>query len=331
MAARRGFWLAVLLIIAGGVVPWTLLAWGILGNVGTALPASLPLRSMPLTQQAAQAIAGLIIKPTYMLLSGLIILALVGQPAGDVRAVQWGQVAFLSGEIFCAINFYVFQHASVLSEYLHSYGMAVAFGLTAFGLFEAFDRRILRLSDSPGACAALKVCGRCARHETAGCKARSVALVALPALAVLSVIPLFSSLQPEAYGVTILGFPYSYARLDLYEFYERRLLPVAALISMAVAFILILRRSPQPLPRSAKIFAALGLGALGFSFFRTTLNALFAGSLVWFEFWEETTEFLFISFAAYVLWQVRGSILNPTPMLEALGIEARPGKGEQAA
>jgi hypothetical protein len=64
-----------------------------------------------------------------MMLSLVIILALIGQKVTDLSALQWGQITFLVGETFCAINFYIYHQESLLSEYLRSYGMVLAFGL----------------------------------------------------------------------------------------------------------------------------------------------------------------------------------------------------------
>ena len=282
--------------------------------------ASLPSRNLSPLEQGAQALAGLVVKPIYMMLSLVIILALIGQPAADISALRWGQITFLAGEVFCAINFYIFRHESVLSEYLHSYGMALAFGFTSFALFEGLDRRILKLTSSRSACEALRVCGRCTRHEREGCKARAVFQFVIPVLILLSFIPILSPLQSDAYAVSIFGFPYSYTRFDFYEVYERRILPILASIAFILAYLPLWRKGEPPIPSITKALLSAGIGALGFSFFRVTLNAVFVDSLVWFEFWEEATELMFVGLVAFALWEFRGTLLQKTPMLEGIGI-----------
>jgi hypothetical protein len=60
------------------------------------------------------------------------------------------------------------------------------------------------------------------------------------------------------------------------------------------------------------------LGALGFSFFRVALNGIFANNLVWFEFWEEATELMFVGFIGFVLWRFQRMLVQPTPILESI-------------
>lgn len=309
MTTKSKALLTFMLILGAGILPIALYSLRASADLQVPPLAALPVHSLPPYQQAAQALAGLFIKPLYMLLSLVIIVVLVGQPGADISALKWGQVAFLSGEIFCAVNFYIYRHASVLSEYLHSYGMALAFGFTFFALFESLDSRLLRLSNSETPCAALALCGKCTRHQDEGCKVHSVAQFLMPLLAGLIFIPILSPLQPDSYAVSIFRFPYSYMRLSFYEAYERRILPLFALTSFAIAYVPLLVRRNPPLPLLTKAFTAAGLGALGFSFFRLVLNAIFADNLVWFEFWEETTELMYIGFILFTLWQFRRTLL----------------------
>ena len=311
------------LIMVAGLIPvlaYTLEGWSDTQTIDT---ASLPLRNLPPFEQAAQAFAGLVVKPAYMMLCVVIILALLGQKTADLAALRWGQIAFLAGETFCALNFYVYKHESVLSEYLHSYGMVLSFGFTAFAVLEGLDSRILKLTSSKSACEALRVCGGCTRYAEEGCKARVIARFILPILAVLTFIPILSPLQPDVYAVAIFNFPYSYTRLNIYEIYERRVLPALALIAFFIAYLSLWRKGEPPIPFITKIFACAGLGALGLSFFRLTLNAIFVDNLVWFEFWEEATELMFVGAIAFALWQFKATLLRETLILEALGINRK--------
>ena len=261
--------------------------------------SSLPNRELTLLEQQAQAFAGLLVKPVYMMLSLVIILALIGQKRPQIIALHWGQIAFLAGEIFCAINFYIFKHESILSEYLHSYGMALAFGFTTFALLEGWEMRLGSRSNS-----------RLARE------ARVILQFAIPMLAILAFIPLVAPLQSDAYAVSIFGFQYSYTRFDFYETYERRVLPLIALIAFVVAYLPLLKTGESSIPYITKFFVCAGIGALGFAFFRVALNAIFVNHLVWFEFWEEATELMFVSAIGFILWRYKTFLLEKTPMLE---------------
>jgi hypothetical protein len=51
------------------------------------------------------------------------------------------------------------------------------------------------------------------------------------------------------------------------------------------------------------------LGALGFSFFRVTLDAIFAANLVWLEFWKELMELMFVTTIGAKAWIFRERLL----------------------
>jgi hypothetical protein len=308
---KRFFLLLVVLAGLGPILYFSFFPGGLTPAVFTESRAMSPL------EQSAQALAGLGFKPLYSLISLGLILFLASQTAADISALRWGLVAFLTGETFCAANFFIFRHESLLSEYLHSYGMVLAFGLTAFALLEALDSRLLKINQPDSHCAVSGMCGVCKRTTPLDCAARRVALVILPMAAILSFIPLMAPLTPYAYGTTILGFPYSYTRFAFYEWYEIRALPVLALACFALAFAPLLRKDGLPIPAWSKAFFCAGVGALGFSFFRLTLASIFRENLVWFEFWEETTELMFILGAALFLWQFR-HLLQKTGLVKWL-------------
>lgn len=289
--------LLLTLILLAGLIPVTIYLME--GNSLTRDTASLPLRELTLHEQAAQTLAGLVVKPIYMVLCLAVIVILVGQTRSALVALLWGQIAFLAGEIFCAINFYIYRHESLLSEYLHSFGMAVAFGFTIFALLEW-----LELLTNAG------------RKPILSKEIKAFTLFALPVLASLTFVPLLAPLQTEAYSTSIFNIPYSYTRFDVYEIYERRILPLFALAVFIAAFLSLLNRQIGMSFR-AKALLCAGLGALGFSFFRIALNAIFVNSLVWFEFWEEATELMFVGAVAFTLWRFK-PFLKKTPLLEAL-------------
>ena len=295
---KRSF-LVVILILLAGVIPVSIYFLEYPRSLDVNA-ASLPSRSLSLVEQQAQALAGLAVKPTYMMLSLLVILALIGQKRTAILALQWGQIAFLTGEVFCAVNFYIYRHESVFSEYLHSYGMTVAFAFTAYAVLEGLGMRLGSRTRS-----------------WVEVEARAWIGFILPSFAVLCFLPILTALQPESYAVTIFHFPYSYTRLDVYQLYERRILPALALTAFIGAYLSLVKKG-APLPFATKTLLCAGIGALGFSFFRVALNAMFADTLVWFEFWEETTELIFVGAVAFVLWRYKKILLERTPMLDLI-------------
>ena len=58
------------------------------------------------------------------------------------------------------------------------------------------------------------------------------------------------------------------------------------------------------------IFFAAGAGPLGFGMLRSTLTALYGANLVWFAFWEEATELMFIVGVCFILWVFRQSLFR---------------------
>lgn len=307
MARPRRF-LVFILPLLGGLLP-ILVYWTESGGLG--MPLFAGHRTMTAGQQVAQVAAGLYIKPLYMLISLALIIVLWRQTGPGVRALFWGLAAFLTGEIFCGLNFLVYKHASLVSEYIHSYGMVVAFGCFAYAALEILDRRLLHINASH--CAVAGLCQTCKRAAPLQCAARRTALMTVALAAVLAFLPLPVSAAPEAYLTDLFGFPYSYARFGLYQWYEARALPLIALALFILALVPLLRPEGEPLPRPAKVLFAAGIGALGFSLFRLTLAGLFADNLVWFEFWEELTELMFTSAIAFLLWQFRSALLQRTP------------------
>jgi hypothetical protein len=305
-------------------LPFFFILFGVLGGIlpifvfriehGSLGAASIDgYQAMTRGQQIAQVAAGLYIKPAYMLLTLALIILLAGQTGIESISLRWGLIAFLVGETFCGVNFLIYRHESLISEYIHSYGMVLAFGLFAFGLMEGADRHILHVNQ--GRCALGGLCKSCGRNTPPRCAARRVAIMVLIMAGILALLPLPIRSAVETYGTSLLGYPYSYARFAFYQWYETRLLPIAALAFFLLALIPLLRRGGDPIPRLTKILFSAGVGALGFSLFRVALSSFFRENLVWFEFWEELTELMFISATGFVLWQFRAVLLKKSAVL----------------
>ncbi len=277
-----------------------------------ALP-DLPFRDSPASEQWAAVISGFVVKPVYTLLSLVLIIVLWRQTAPDLAALRWALAAFFIGENFCAANYLAYCDQSTGFEYLHSFGMVGCMGLTVFAFFEGLDRRLIKLSDPEAGCAALSLCHRCHKYAPAPCGLRRLFLLFIPVLALLALMPLTAATHAVAYRTRILGADYLYSHPVVYQLFEIRYCPVAAMGLFAVSFLLLRFKREEPVAWSKAFFAG-GFGFLGFGFFRLVLFHAYRDNLVWFGFWEELTELMFIASVAAVLWIFRAGLFTRKPV-----------------
>ena len=128
------------------------------------------------------------------------------------------------------------------------------------------------------------------------CEKRNRALIAL--------LPLSSELHLVYYNTTIWGTVYNYNHPIIYQFFEFRYFPLlASVLFLAAALILQFGRRNHLL-LSKMIFAAAA-GPFGFSLFRLSVFQGYRTNLIWMDFWEEVTEFIFILGVISVLWFFR--------------------------
>lgn len=264
----------------------------------------LPFRESSWLEQWAVVLTGFGVKPLYTIISLVLFIILWRQTSPDLAALRWAMLCFFIGENFCAANYLIFNDRSHLSEYLHSLGMVFCFGLTTFALLEAIDHRLVKYSDAESRCAALSLCRRCIKYADAPCGLRRTFLFLIPALMVLCGVPLAADFTLTAYNTRILGTFYSWGHPVVYQIFEIRYLPAAALglLSASLAVLMFKRHDAV---QWSKLFLAAGLGALGFSFFRLALVQIYRDNLVWYSFWEEITELIFVAGAGLVLWLFR--------------------------
>jgi hypothetical protein len=121
---------------------------------------------------------------------------------------------------------------------------------------------------------------------------------------VMAFMPLTAGFSADSYNTTILGTYYNYSHPIVYQIYEIRLLPVLALMLMAVSLAVLLLKKREPVAWS-KFFFAAAMGPLGFSLLRLFIYTPYHENQVWFAFWEEITELLFVVGVAAVLWLFR--------------------------
>ncbi len=261
--------------------------------------ATMPFRASPMVEQSAAIFTFFGLKFLYTLVAATIIAALWRSIEPDLVALRWAMIAFFIGEMCCFFSVMLFGEHSFLLEHLHSVGMVLTFGYTTYALLEGIDRRLIHFSDETR-CAASGLCHGCIKHVPMGCGLRRVFLLLVPGTAVLAAIPLFSSFREFGYNTMIFGAAHVYRHPLLHQYYELRYLPWAAIVLLGACFAVLLLIERHPVPFSKMLFAAAA-GAIGFSFFRLVLVAVFVDNQVWFAAWEEATELLYVALAGGIL------------------------------
>jgi hypothetical protein len=269
--------LSVLGILLGGLLPILIyLAWH--GTLGAAGAGALQTLSAP--ERNALLVSLLNLKPAYLLLCILLLLILWGRGSRPARAVFWGLAALLIGELTCGAVYAAFGRELIVSEHIHSYGMMLEFTFLTYALLDFLDRRVFQ------------------NHS--GIRPTCAFAAAMGILA--SFLPLSVSTAPGGYSADLAGFPYAYLRFEFNQWVESRFLPVVCIGMFALACVVSLRSKQDRLTESAKIFFSIGAGLFVFAMLRLTLGAFFAAQLVWFEFWEEMTQFILVSLLTAILY-----------------------------
>jgi len=268
-----------------------------------------PIRISPLYEQVAAVASGFVMKPTYTILSGILVILLWRRKTSDLMALRWSMIFFFIGENFCAINYLVFTDKSHLLEYLHSYGMLLSFGFATYAILEGIDSRILMLSDPNTKCAALRLCGQCIKYEDVPCGLKRTFFMIIPASILLAFMPLCADWHSNSYNTMIFGTFYNYTHRLIHQQFELLYCPIISIVLLTMSLLVLSLRKNDAL-LLAKIFLAAGIGPLGFGMFRGILAGLYSQNMVWFSFWEEGTELLFIVGVCFVLWIFRQSLFE---------------------
>lgn len=235
-------------------------------------------------------LSGLVIKPTYMVLSLAMIILLWRQKARSLILIRWGLVAFLLGEAFCAANYLAAGGENEVLEILHGLGMVGLGIFVPWGLFVMADRYILRFSEDKANCGLLRLCGQCWKHTNVTCGLKQLFLFLSLALALIALMPLFAPLKP--YHLTMMVFNvethFKFSIMALQ--WELRLYPIIASLLMISSLALLWggRKSIQ----RAQVPFFVGLGFMLFSLFRFFLMTGYDNLPHWANFWEETTELI---------------------------------------
>jgi len=161
---------------------------------------------MSLIQQWQVMLYAFGIKPLYMTLSLLLIVWIWRQKAADLTALRWGLIWFWLGETACSIDYIFYAKASHFWEYIHGFGMAVGFSFIAYAVLEGLDQRLIKFSPGASAVRRLAVPGlRKVRDEPCGLKRLFKFMI--PALMLVSFMPLTAPFQLNAYRTELLGRP----------------------------------------------------------------------------------------------------------------------------
>ncbi len=290
----------ITLIGTAGVVP-IVLYFLFLRNLPFPHPEE-TIRYIPLLDQAMVVITAFVIKPLYMLISLVLVWKLRDARSSDLVALRWGLLAFFIGEAFCSINYLFFEDRSVLSEFLHNYGMIVSFGFIGYALQESLDKNVIHYSHPTKRCSFISLCGKCVKQQDIACQIKQLFLLSLIILDVLVFIPLLAEVREISYYADIFGTPYNFIRPSVHQLFEIRYAPLSALLMFLIAFFSTHFSKEKQIPELARISLFAGIGALGFGIFRLSFNSIFANNLAWAASWEELTEFILMVSIAYLVW-----------------------------
>ena len=300
--------------VRGGIQAWIGTASGPRGGpydrwrTGSGEVVQFPVRQASPWEQLLAVASGFAMKGTYTLVSLILIVLLWRHRAADLVALRWAMVFFFLGENCCAINYFMFGEKSYLLEYLHSFGMLLCFAFTTYALIEGIDTRLIGISDPKDRCAAVSLCGQCAKYTDAPCGLRRIFYLIIPVMMVLAGMLLTSGRHDVSYNAMIYGTFYNYSHPMIYQLFETVYCPLAAMVVLAVSMGILLFKKRDPLP-PAKATLAAGTGALGFGTLRMVLVGGYEQNMMWFVFWEEATELIFIAGVCCVLWLFRRGLL----------------------
>jgi rhodanese-related sulfurtransferase len=293
--------------LSGGVARWTALGLPVERGAARAPldPQTLrpPTIGASLLVQIVAVASAFIIKPTYMLLSLMVIIALWRRPERDLALIRNSMVAFLAGEGICAVNYIIGETDS--GDLLHGLGMLVMGALLPWGLFRLLDERVLRLSDPESRCVVQRFCGHCWKKDPVSCGVQRLFLFLAPALALLALLPLCAPLQRLDVVYQVFGNEVrSFKGLEA-QFVEFRIYPLIAALLLLITTGLLARGDRAALQRAQAPFFA-GFGFMSYSLMRFVFFTCFRRDQpTWIDFWEEATEFMTVGVVCLVLWVFR--------------------------
>jgi hypothetical protein len=251
-----------------------------------------------------------------MLLSLVWIIWLWRRQAADLVALRWGLIIFLAGEMACAVNYIVFGGNSGITDYLHSYGMAVGFSFVAFAALEGMDVRLIKYSPAKDRCAALSLCRACIKYTDVPCGLRRLFSFLIPALVLVSLMLPCAELVPVAHRLNIINATQDFAVPMWAQLFEGRYCAWLSVLLLLVSWGMLLFKRNDPVA-AAKLYFAAAMGPMGFALMRLFLRSAYRQDLAWANIWEELTELLFVAGVGLVLWLFRGGLFREEPLASA--------------
>jgi hypothetical protein len=294
-------------ILVPGILP-LILYWPLFNQPAPA--ESLPVLDAGKFEQWLVVITAFGVKPAYMLLALLWIVWLWRRKAADLVALRWGLIAFLGGEIACAVNYVAFGGCSAITDYFHSYGMAAGFSFVAYAVLEGMDFRLIKYSALKDRCAALSLCRSCIKYANVPCGLRRLFSFLIPALVVVALMLPSADLKAAAHRTCIFKSVQVYSNPVWSQIFEGRYCAWLAILFLLCSFACLLLKRDDPVT-PAKILFAGAMGPLGFGLMRLFLRTAFSENLVWSTIWEELTELIFVVGVGVVLWLFRQSLFAP--------------------
>ncbi len=304
------FWVGGAILVAG-LVP-ILAARFLIGDSVSSASSATPVCHVSLLTQWLVVLTAFVVKPTYMLLSLMVVVWLWRQTAPDLGALRRGMASFLAGEAACAINYLAWAGRSELWEYLHGYGMAVGFAFVTYAVLEGIDRRLVKYSAPKDRCAALSLCRACIKYADVPCGLRRLFAVMIPALIVVALIPWSAPVRQDVCRVEVFGSTQDYTLSVWSQLFEMRYCPGLAITLLAASWLVLLLKREDPV-RWSKMLLAAASGPLGFGLMRLALNSVYRDRPAWSGLWEELTELLFVIAVVVALWLFRAGLLAPAP------------------
>jgi hypothetical protein len=250
--------------------------------------------SIPLSLQCLGAASAWILKPTYMLLTLWLLFRLRRDRAPEMRWLWWGLLAFEIGETACAVNYLAYDLTSVPWELVHDGGMVIAIGLITMAVLEFVDRRMLFQFAQGKTCALVRFCRECPHRAGAACRFMPLFAFACLTGAFLAVLPLTRpAVLDYPMRVNFFGQWYLSYHMPAYQIFEGRVCPIVGIV-LFVACWLMLRLRSDPRMVLERIVFSFAIGCVAFSIFRFANHRINWDWPVWFDFWEEATEWISI-------------------------------------
>ncbi len=319
-------------ILVLGILP-LLLYWP---SFAQPLPSGSSLvRDIGVFEQWLVVITAFGVKPAYMLLSLVWIIWLWRQQASDLVALRRGLIFFLAGETACAANYVAFGGNSAITDYFHSYGMAVGFSFVAYAVLEGVDFRLIKYSPAKDRCAALSLCRSCIKYATGSagapaddvragmpslkearnslalpvCALRRLFSFLIPALVVVSLMLPCAEINPVSHRINILNSAQDFPAPMWAQIFEARYCAWASVVLLLISWGILSFKQTEPVPL-AKVFFAAAMGPLGFGLMRLFLRTAYREDLAWANIWEEVTELIFVAAVGLVLWLFRRALFR---------------------